>query len=118
GMDSSLVNELLTQMDGVNQTRKLRRWFRRLFRMGPPPKRDRHNVLVIGATNRAATLDPALLRAGRFDRKIHVGLPSEEGRKDIIAYYLKKVAHVPMDIDRLAKATAHKSPADIEFMVN
>ena len=46
------------------------------------------NVLVIGATNRAADLDPALLRPGRFDRSIHFDLPSRSGRREIIDYYL------------------------------
>ncbi len=51
------------------------------------------NILVIGATNRAADLDPALLRPGRFDRSIYFGLPSRSGRLDIIDYYLGKKAH-------------------------
>ena len=51
------------------------------------------NILVIGATNRAADLDPALLRPGRFDRTIYFDLPSRAGRRDIIDYYLGKKAH-------------------------
>jgi cell division protease FtsH len=117
GGDSSLVNELLTQLDGIDQPKRLRRWVRRTLRR-KPAKITRHNILVIGATNRAETLDPALLRPGRFDRKIHVGNPSEAGRKDIIAYYLNKVAHVPLDVDRVARATSGYSPARIKNIIN
>src|SRR2546426_12444080 len=55
----------------------------------PPPA----NILVIGATNRAADLDPALLRPGRFDRSLYFDLPSRAGRREIIDYYLAKKAH-------------------------
>jgi len=53
------------------------------------------NILVIGATNRAADLDPALLRPGRFDRSLHFDLPGKSGRREIIDYYLARKAHVP-----------------------
>lgn len=119
GGDSSLVNELLTQIDGIDRPKRFRRWMRRVLKMGPRTKASGNfNILVIGATNRASTLDQALLRPGRFDRKIHVGNPTEDGRKDIIAYYLKKVSHVPIDIDRMAKATSHYSPARIKNIIN
>ena len=59
----------------------------------------RSNILVIGATNRAADLDPALLRPGRFDRSISFDLPSRSGRREIIDYYLDRKAHVP-ELDR------------------
>jgi len=49
---------------------------------GAPPA----NILVIGATNRAACLDPALLRPGRFDRTVYFDLPSRNGRREIIDY--------------------------------
>ena len=117
GMGSQLVNELLTQMDGIDQPKRLRRWMRRMLRQ-KPAKTARYNVLVVGATNRASALDPALLRPGRFDRKIHVGNPGEDGRKDIIAYYLNKVAHAPIDIERTAHATAGYSPARIKNLIN
>jgi ATP-dependent Zn protease len=51
------------------------------------------NFLVVGATNRAADLDPALLRPGRFDRTIRVDIPSRSGRREIIDYYLARKAH-------------------------
>ena len=75
--------------------RRFRRFVRRNFKRGPKQS-SAYNIMVIGATNLAATLDPALLRPGRFDRKIHVGNPGEAGRKDIIAYYLSKTAHAPI----------------------
>ncbi len=50
-------------------------------------------VLTIGATNLVETLDQALLRPGRFDRKIAVDLPDADGRREILEYYLAKVKH-------------------------
>jgi cell division protease FtsH len=122
GMGGMLVNELLVQMDGLEQPRGLRRLFRRLI---PLPIRKRlkrrvptYNILVIGATNRADALDPALLRPGRFDRRLHVGLPDKEGRKDIADYYLNKVRHEDIDLEKFAKATVGYSPARIKNVVN
>jgi cell division protease FtsH len=112
-----MVNMLLTQMDGIEQLPRYRRFLRRTFHLGPGAARL-SNLLVIGATNRAASLDPALLRPGRFDRKIHVGLPDETGRKDIAAYYLNTVAHDPIDIDRVARATSGYSGARIKSLIN
>jgi cell division protease FtsH len=81
------------------------------------------NILVIGATNRAADLDPALLRPGRFDRSIYFGLPSRSGRLDIIDYYLGKKAHAPELDDpakreTLAALTAGYSPVMIEHLMD
>jgi cell division protease FtsH len=77
-----------------------------------------YNILVIGATNRADALDPALLRPGRFDRRLHVGLPDKEGREDIADYYLDKVRHEEIDLEKFAKATVGYSPARIKNVVN
>jgi len=77
-----------------------------------------YNILVIGATNRALSLDPALLRPGRFDRKIHVGLPDGDGREDIARYYLAKVRHEPTDVKKLGRMTKGYSPAMIQNIVN
>ncbi|HEY3942685.1 MAG TPA: AAA family ATPase [Acidimicrobiales bacterium] len=79
------------------------------------------NILVIGATNRAADLDPALLRPGRFDRSIFFDLPTRAGRRDIIDYYLTKKAHddqldEPERRDSLAAMTAGYSPVMIEHL--
>ena len=117
GGGGMLVNELLVQMDGMTMPKGLMRHVRRLLHLGKP-KIPSYNVMVIGATNQASTLDPALLRPGRFDRKLHVGLPSGEGREDIIQYYLNKVPHEPVDTNRLARGTPGFSPAQIKNLVN
>jgi cell division protease FtsH len=93
------------------------RHVRRILHLGKP-KIPQYNLMVIGATNQASTLDPALLRPGRFDRKLHVGLPSGEGREDILQYYLNRVPHEPVDLARLARATYGFSPAQIKNLVN
>lgn len=116
GAGMGIINELLVQMDGLVMPKGFKRVIRRLFRM--TPKVPSYNILIIGATNRAMDLDPALLRPGRFDRKIHVGLPDKEGRKDVIQYYLDKVKHEPMDLDKFAQATIHYSPARIKNIIN
>lgn len=81
------------------------------------------NILIIGATNRAADLDAALLRPGRFDRSIYFGLPSRSGRRDIIEYYLSKKSHedeldLPERLDTLAAMTAGYSPVMIEHVMD
>jgi cell division protease FtsH len=111
-----IVNELLAQMDGFVTPKGLRRHFNRIF-FRTRPEVPHYNVLVIGATNLASTLDPALLRPGRFDRKLHVGLPSTKGRADIAAYYLAKVSHYPIDVEKLSKLTLGWSPASIENLI-
>ena len=85
------------------------------------PKTVPANVLVVGATNRAADLDPALVRPGRFDRSIHFGLPNRRERADIIDYYLDRKAHEPelddtAKRDTLAAMTAGYSPVMIEHL--
>jgi ATP-dependent Zn protease len=89
---------------------------RLLFRARP--KVPFYNILIIGATNRAAALDPALVRPGRFDRVVHVGLPDAEGREDILRYYLAKVRHEPIDYQKLARMTVGYSPASLKNIVN
>lgn len=77
------------------------------------------NVITIGATNYEQSLDEALLRPGRFDRKVHVGLPSLEGREAIIQHYLLKVKHEPtVNPKQLARATAGMSGAELASVVN
>jgi cell division protease FtsH len=117
GGGMGVINELLVQMDGFTVPRGLWRHVRRLaFRA--KPKVPFYNILVIGATNRAATLDPALVRPGRFDRKIHVGLPDHEGRQDILRYYLAKVRHEPIDYEKLSRMSVGYSPAMLKNIVN
>jgi cell division protease FtsH len=117
GAGMGIVNELLVNMDGFTAPRGLWRHVRRWLRMGKPSV-PHYNILVIGATNRANTLDPALLRPGRFDRRIHVGLPDAEGRADIAKYYLAMVRHEPVDANKLARMMAGYSPAMIQNIVN
>lgn len=92
-------NQLLVEMDGL--------------------KGDKQNIIVIGATNALEDiLDPALLRPGRFDRKIFISRPFAEGREKLFKFYLNKVQHEPnIDCQRLANYTVDKSPADIENIV-
>ena len=116
GLGAGIVNELLVQMDGMVQPKGLSRHFRRMFHM--KARIPSYNILVMAATNRAQVLDPALLRPGRFDRKIHVGLPDKEGRTDVIDFYLGKVAHKPIDIDKFAQVTIGYSPARIKNIIN
>ena len=128
---SGVVNELLIQLqsfDEPTRAMKFRGFFiDRLNRFLAPerqlrkPKPVPANVLVVGATNRASDLDPALLRPGRFDRTIHVGLPGRSDRMDIIDYYLSKKAHTaelddPAKRATLGAMTAGYSPVMIEHL--
>ena len=92
------LNQLLTEMDGFDAD---------------------DNVMVIAATNRSDSLDPALLRPGRFDRVITVDNPAMAGRADILKYYA--IGHPfaqPIDFDRLAKHTYGFSGAQLESVMN
>ena len=92
------LNQILTEMDGFdNQT----------------------NIIVMAATNRPDILDPALLRAGRFDRKVYVTSPTAEERTEIFNYYLKKKELSPkVNLKSLVKRTSGLVGADIENIVN
>ena len=128
---AGVINELLIQLQSFDEPttgEKFRGWcVGKMNRMLParfaikkrPPVSS--NILVIGATNRASALDPALLRPGRFDRSIHFDLPSRGGRREIIDFYLNKKAHVPeLDKeerrDQLAAVTQGYSPVMIEHL--
>jgi ATP-dependent Zn protease len=130
---AGVVNELLIQLQSFDQPTAMKRFLGRLvdmvnswlpaahhFKKRPP---QQANVLVIGATNRAFDLDPALLRPGRFDRSIYFDLPSRAGRRDIIDYYLEKKAH-DADLDEdarrdtLAALTFGYSPVMIEHLLD
>jgi ATP-dependent metalloprotease len=77
------------------------------------------NILIIGATNHEDALDPAAVRPGRFDKKIHVPLPDVNGREDIFIHYLSQIARSPeIDPKKLAQMTPGFSGAEIENLVN
>ena len=97
---NTTLNQLLVEMDGL--------------------KEKEVNVVIIGATNMPESfLDAALLRPGRFDRKIYVDKPSLEDREKLFTYYLKEVQYDTTDvkIDRLARISVGNSPADIANIV-
>jgi ATP-dependent Zn protease len=128
-----VVNELLVQMQSFDEPTgmqkvktKLVDWVnlylpahRQVRRPEPPAT----NLLLIAATNRADNLDPALLRPGRFDRRLTFELPAKSGRRDIIDHYLARKAHLDEldDDDRrdaLAAATQSYSPVMIEHLLD
>ncbi len=130
---SGIVNELLIQLQSFDTPTGGERfrngWISFANRWLPvghqiaKPAPVVSNVLVIGATNRASDLDPALLRPGRFDRSIHFGLPSKAGRRELIDYYLSRKAHTPeLDKeekrDQLAAMTFGYSPAMVEHLLD
>lgn len=97
---NTTLNQLLVEMDGL--------------------KEKDLNIVIIGATNMSERfLDAALLRPGRFDRKIYVDKPSLDDRQKLFEYYLKKVKYDPNNLkfDRLARITVGQSPADISNIV-
>ena len=117
GGGMGLLNEILMQMDppridGGWKERLLRRLGLRRGATVLP------TVFTMAATNLPEVLDPALLRPGRFDRKITVDPPDMEGRKDIIEYYLDKVRHEEIPIDRVASDTVGYTPVSIKYVIN
>lgn len=117
GGNTGMLNELLLQMDPPPQEQS--RWGRLLRALGLRKRRaEMPPVLTIGATNLVEVLDPALLRPGRFDRKIVVDLPDADGRREILEYYLAKVKHEPMDMDRLVFDTIGYTPVTIKYVIN
>lgn len=99
GEGNTTQNQLLVAMDGLSDKSE--------------------NIIVIGATNAAEDiLDPALLRPGRFDRKVYIKKPSLEGRESLFRFYLSKIKYeAGIDCKRLARKAVDKSPADIENIV-
>ena len=76
-------------------------------------------VVVLAATNRADILDPALLRPGRFDRQIYVGLPDIKGREEVLKVHAKgKPLAEDVDLKKLAQGTAGFTGADLENLIN
>jgi cell division protease FtsH len=128
---AGVVNELLIQMQSFDQPPTRLRWVSGVVeivnRFLPPDRGLRKpvcppaNVLIIGATNRAADLDPALLRPGRFDRTISFDLPSRSGRKEILDLELSRRSHAPevaAETDRLAASTFGYSPAMLVHLLD
>jgi cell division protease FtsH len=117
GGAGGVLNTLLTNMDPLPREYV---WWRSLLRFfGIKRKKiEMPAVLTIGATNIASTLDPALLRPGRFDRKIHVDLPDADGRREVIEYYLAKVKHDPMPLERMVYDTIGYTPVAIKYVIN
>ena len=105
---NSTQNQLLAEMDGLQEI---------VDKAGQP--RVEQNVIVIGATNASEdTMDRALLRPGRFDRKLYIDRPGLEDREKLFAYYLTKIQSDPaIDVGRLARKAVYKTPADIENIV-
>ncbi|HEY3239726.1 MAG TPA: AAA family ATPase [Acidimicrobiia bacterium] len=128
---SGIVNELLVQLQSFDQPSGWHRFVGAgvdvINRFLPDHRRLRKrpsvpaNILVVGATNRASDLDPALMRPGRFDRSIHFDLPSRTGRRALIDYFLAKKAH-ESELDEnsrreaLAAMTAGYTPVMIEHL--
>lgn len=92
------LNQLLAEMDGFDGSK---------------------GVVLLAATNRPETLDPALTRPGRFDRRIPVELPDLKGREDILKLHAKNVKASPsIDYNEIARAAAGTSGADLANIVN
>ena len=105
---NSTQNQLLAEMDGLQEIKD---------KHGDPSPEQ--NVIVIGATNASEeNLDMALLRPGRFDRKLYIDRPNLEDREKLFAYYFGKVQYDPsINIGRLARKAVYKTPADIENII-
>ena len=92
------INQLLTEMDGFD---------------------DKSQIVVIAATNRVDILDEALIRPGRFDRKIQVNLPSLSGREKILGVHTRNKKLDPkLSLGRIARQTTGFSGADLENLMN
>ncbi len=92
------LNQLLVEMDGFEST---------------------EGVILIAATNRPDVLDPALLRPGRFDRRVVVGKPDLKGREHILNVHMKKTPLGPdVEVSKIARGTPGMSGADLENLVN
>jgi cell division protease FtsH len=92
------LNQILSEMDGFT---------------------ERESVVVLAATNRPDVLDPALLRPGRFDRKVHLEMPQKKARKKILEVHTKEVPLADdVDLDQVAAGTVGFSGADLENLVN
>ena len=92
------LNQLLVEMDGFGRN---------------------EGVVVLAATNRADVLDPALLRPGRFDRQVYVGMPDIKGRKAVLEVHAKdKPLAEDVDLEKVARGTPGFTGADLENLIN
>lgn len=92
------LNQLLVEMDGFS---------------------GNEGIIIIAATNRPDILDPALMRPGRFDRQVHVGLPDVKAREEILKIHVrKKPLAEDVDLEIVAKRTPGFTPADLENAMN
>jgi cell division protease FtsH len=92
------LNQLLVEMDGFS---------------------GNEGIIIIAATNRPDILDPALMRPGRFDRQVHVGLPDVKAREEILKIHVrKKPLSEDVDLEIVAKRTPGFTPADLENAMN
>ena len=93
------LNQLLTEMDGFDGSK---------------------GVVILAATNRPESLDPALLRPGRFDRRVPVELPDLKGREDILKVHAKKDQdwRDNVDFDAIARAASGASGAELANIIN
>lgn len=92
------LNQLLTEMDGFEENT---------------------GVIILAATNRPESLDPALTRPGRFDRRVPVELPDLKGREDILKVHAKKIKHeADIDFSRIARMASGASGAELANIIN
>jgi len=129
---AGIVNELLVQMQSFDDPGKASRFWGKFvtwtngylpteWRLHGASKVPYHNVLVIAATNRASTLDPALLRPGRFDRRLVFDPPSNKARRDLVDFFLARKAHdAKLDEETTRERLSHEilgyTPAMIEHL--
>src|SRR5436305_11156561 len=117
-MGTGGLNELLMQMDPPNIETG---WFKKILRVvGLHHSRVQlQPVLTVGATNVPESLDPALLRPGRFDRRLNVAPPTDKYRGEVIEYYLNKVKHDPnISLAALIQRMVEYTPVAIKHVVN
>ncbi len=128
---SGMVNELLIQMQSFDEPTVRKRMSSRFVEWVngylPPERRWRvgkpvyNNILLIAATNRSDQLDPALMRPGRFDRRLYFDLPTKQARRELIDFFLERKAHhIQLDEEgvreRLAHDTFGYTPVMIEHL--
>lgn len=118
GMGGGTLNQLLMEMDPPNIETG---WFKKILRiLGLTHGRvQKQPVLTVGATNVPEQLDAALLRPGRFDRKVNVAPPTDKYRPEVITYYLNKVQHDPkISINAVSARLVDYTPVAIKHVIN